>query len=36
MHKLHEADPTFVVERDANTGEFVIRGMSTLHLDVER
>ena len=33
MHKLHEADPTFLVERDANTGEFVIRGMSTLHLD---
>ena len=34
MHKLHEADPTFVAERDPATSEFVIRGMSTLHLDV--
>jgi elongation factor G len=34
MVKLHEADPTFVAERDPHTSEFVIRGMSTLHLDM--
>jgi elongation factor G len=34
LHKLAEADPTFVAERDAATSEFVIRGMSTLHLDI--
>ena len=34
MHKLAEADPTFVAERDPATGEYVIRGMSTLHLDI--
>jgi elongation factor G len=34
MHKLAEADPTFVAERDPATGEFVMRGMSTLHIDV--
>jgi elongation factor G len=34
LHKLSEADPTFVAERDPNTSEFVIRGMSSLHLDV--
>lgn len=34
LAKLHEADPTFVPERDAATGEFVIRGLSALHLDV--
>lgn len=34
LAKLHEADPTFVPERDPATGEFVIRGISSLHLDV--
>jgi elongation factor G len=34
LTKLAEADPTFVAERDPSTHEFVIRGMSTLHLDV--
>jgi elongation factor G len=34
MQKLADADPTFVAERDPATHEFVIRGMSTLHLDV--
>jgi elongation factor G len=34
LHKLAEADPTFVAERDSQTGEFVMRGMSTLHLDI--
>jgi elongation factor G len=33
MQKLADADPTFVAERDPATHEFVIRGMSTLHLD---
>ena len=34
LTKLAEADPTFLAERDPATSEFVIRGMSTLHLDV--
>lgn len=34
LHKLMEADPTFVAERDASTGEFVARGISALHLQV--
>ncbi len=34
LHKLMEADPTFVAERDVNTGEFVARGLSALHLTV--
>ncbi len=34
LHKLMEADPTFIAERDANTGEFVARGLSSLHLAV--
>ncbi|MCC7139395.1 MAG: elongation factor G [Planctomycetes bacterium] len=34
LSKLHEADPTFVPERDPATHEFVIRGVSSLHLDV--
>jgi elongation factor G len=33
MQKLADADPTFIAERDPATHEFVIRGMSTLHLD---
>jgi elongation factor G len=34
LHKLAEGDATFVAERDPATHELVIRGMSTLHLDV--
>jgi len=34
LHKLDEADPTFVAEREAATGEMVVRGMSTLHVDI--
>jgi elongation factor G len=34
LTRLAEADPTFLAERDPATSEFVIRGMSTLHLDV--
>ena len=34
LHKLMEADPTFVAERDVHTGEFVARGLSGLHLAV--
>lgn len=35
LHKLAEADPTFISEREASTGEMVVRGMSTLHLDIQ-
>jgi elongation factor G len=34
LHKLADADPTFVAERDPATSEYVIRGISALHLDV--
>jgi elongation factor G len=34
LHKLAEADPTFVAEREDATGEMVVRGMSTLHVDI--
>ena len=34
LFKLAEADATFVAERERGTGELVIRGMSTLHLDI--
>ncbi len=34
LHKLDEADPTFVAEREDATGEMVVRGMSTLHVDI--
>lgn len=34
LHKLDEGDSTFVAEREATTGEMVVRGMSSLHVDV--
>jgi elongation factor G len=34
LEKLAEADPTFVVHRDHQTGELVITGISQLHLDI--
>ncbi len=34
LHKLADADPTFVFEREEGTGELVVRGMSSLHVDV--
>ena len=34
LHKLAEADPTFLAEREDATGEMVVRGMSTLHVDI--
>jgi len=33
LHRLAEADPSFVPERDASTGELVVRGTSPLHLE---
>jgi len=34
LHKLADADPTFIAEREEATGEMVVRGMSTLHVDI--
>ncbi|MDA1195803.1 MAG: elongation factor G [Planctomycetota bacterium] len=34
LMKLADADAAFVAEREQATGELVVRGMSTLHLDV--
>lgn len=34
LHKVAEEDPTFTVERDGQTKEMVIHGISQLHLDV--
>jgi elongation factor G len=34
LSKIAEEDPTFTVQRDTQTHELVIRGMSDLHLDV--
>jgi elongation factor G len=34
LHKLAESDPSFVAEREEATGEMVVRGMSTLHVDI--
>ncbi len=34
LAKLAEEDPTFRVTRDAQTGELVVTGTSTLHLDI--
>ncbi len=34
LQKLADADMTFIAEREEATGEFVIRGLSTLHLDI--
>ena len=34
LQKLDESDPTFIAEREEATGEMVVRGMSTLHLDI--
>ncbi len=35
LHKLADADPTFISEREPATGEMVVRGMSTLHVDIQ-
>ncbi|MFO1051393.1 MAG: elongation factor G [Planctomycetota bacterium] len=35
LEKLAAEDPTFKVERDANTGELIVSGMSPLHVDVQ-
>ncbi len=34
LEKLASEDPTFIVERDKNTGELLARGMSPLHLEL--
>ncbi|MCA9295772.1 MAG: hypothetical protein KC983_04630, partial [Phycisphaerales bacterium] len=34
LHKIEEEDPTFHVERDAQTKEIVVHGMSELHLQI--
>jgi elongation factor G len=34
LTKLAEGDPTFVAEREESTHQFVVRGMSALHLDL--
>ena len=34
LHRAAESDPTFVAERETGTGELVVRGLSTLHIDV--
>ncbi|MHC4712261.1 MAG: elongation factor G [Planctomycetota bacterium] len=34
LTKLADEDRTFVAQRDAQTGELVVSGMSTLHLDI--
>jgi elongation factor G len=34
LHRLAESDPTFVAERDEATGQLVVRGVSSLHLDL--
>ena len=34
LTKLADEDPTFVVSRDSQTGELVISGLSSLHLEV--
>ena len=34
LAKLSDADPSFRAEREEATGEMVVRGLSTLHLDV--
>jgi elongation factor G len=36
LHKVHEEDPTFRIDRDAQTKEMVITGMSELHLQLIR
>ncbi len=34
LHRLAEADPTFIAEREEATGEMVVRGTSSLHVDI--
>lgn len=34
LHRIADGDPTFVAEREAGTGELVVRGLSPLHIDV--
>jgi elongation factor G len=36
LHKIQEEDPTFRIDRDAQTKEMVITGMSELHLQLIR
>lgn len=33
LHRIAESDPTFTAEREAGTGELVVRGLSMLHID---
>jgi len=34
LQKLAEGDPSFIAEREDATGEMVVRGLSSLHLDI--
>ena len=34
LHRLHEEDPTFVVQHDAETHELVLEGMGEMHFDI--
>ncbi len=34
LQKLDESDPTFIAEREEGTNEMVVRGMSSLHIDI--
>jgi elongation factor G len=34
LHKLEEEDPTFKVEKDGETGQLIVDGLSQLHLQV--
>jgi elongation factor G len=36
LNKLQREDPTFVVKTDKDTGQMVMNGMGTLHLEVKR
>jgi len=36
LNKLQREDPTFVVKTDMDTGQMVMNGMGTLHLEVKR
>ena len=35
LEKLHTEDPTFHVQRDPNTGELVVSGLSPVHLEIQ-
>jgi elongation factor G len=36
LHKLEREDPTFVCKQDKETGQLLMSGMGTLHLEVKR